>query len=89
MPNLNKTGPMGKGSMTGRGMGICNRNTDADTNVNIVNGIGRGMGRGRRRGNGFGNQSRINEIVGDDNISATLKDISDKLTLINEKLADK
>ncbi|MFA5368656.1 MAG: DUF5320 domain-containing protein [Candidatus Paceibacterota bacterium] len=34
MPNLDKTGPMGMGARTGRGMGPC------------CNGLGRGFGRG-------------------------------------------
>ena len=48
MPGLDKTGPEGKGSMTGRGIGPCNPNTSK--------GFGRGMGRGmgRGRGQGFG-----------------------------------
>jgi hypothetical protein len=38
MPNFDKTGPEGKGKMTGRGMGPCNPNAP------------KGCGRGRRRG---------------------------------------
>jgi hypothetical protein len=52
MPGRNGTGPMGAGSMTGRGLGAC-------TGVNAVGyGSGRGMGYGRgfssRRGHGRG-----------------------------------
>jgi hypothetical protein len=52
MPGRNGTGPMGAGSMTGRGLGAC-------TGVNAVGyGYGRGMGYGRglfcRRGYGRG-----------------------------------
>ena len=46
MPNFDKTGPEGKGKMTGRGMGSCN--PDAPQ----CPGRGRGCGRGR----GFGRQ---------------------------------
>ncbi|NMC51591.1 DUF5320 domain-containing protein [Candidatus Kuenenbacteria bacterium] len=38
MPRLNKTGPMGQGPLTGRGMGLC----------------GGGMGRGWGFGGGYG-----------------------------------
>jgi len=38
MPGIDKTGPLGQGPMTGRGMGLC----------------GRGMGYGRGFGRGFG-----------------------------------
>jgi len=45
MPGLDKTGPMGQGSQTGRQQGNCsNKNTEiADTPIR-----GRGMGRGFR-----------------------------------------
>lgn len=61
MPGRNGTGPMGAGSMTGRGLGAC-------TGVNAVGyGYGRGMGYGRglfcRRGygRGFGRGASIYE----------------------------
>lgn len=44
MPGLDKTGPMGQGSQTGRQQGNCSNNTEiADTPIR-----GRGMGRGFR-----------------------------------------
>ena len=49
MPGLNGTGPLGQGSMTGRGAGYCNTG-----NIQQNQGFGRGMGRGMRRGAGFG-----------------------------------
>lgn len=42
MPGLNGTGPMGAGSMTGRGMGTCNNNEST------LSRFGRGCGRGAR-----------------------------------------
>ena len=48
MPGFDKTGPEGKGKMTGRGMGSCN----PDAPSGFGRGGGRGMGRGR--GQGFG-----------------------------------
>jgi len=61
MPRRDGTGPMGAGSMTGRGFGIC-------TGVNAEKyGAGRGMGFGRglacRRGfsRGFGRSFSMNE----------------------------
>ncbi len=69
MPGFNKTGPEGKGSMTGRGLGLCNNNnivnnqdaTNSNNDPNFqrpFNGpIGgafrRGRGGGRGRGRGF------------------------------------
>ena len=48
MPGMNRTGPEGRGPMTGRGLGYCG-------NPQGVNpGYGRGMGRGMRNGRGNG-----------------------------------
>ena len=52
MPGFDKTGPEGKGSMTGRGMGPCNPKTPKGQGVG--RGLGRGFGRGRGLGRGFG-----------------------------------
>lgn len=62
MPNYDRTGPMGRGERTGRGMGRCVDNaTDSAFQGNPGYGYGRGRGgRGRRggggRGFGFGQQ---------------------------------
>ena len=48
MPDFDKTGPQGKGPMTGRKMGPCNPNAPQ------CPGYGSGRGRGRGRGRGFG-----------------------------------
>lgn len=64
MPGLDRTGPEGRGSRTGRGFGKCNpgsqRNeTDATSNEipdarGFGRGFGRGQGRNRFRGGGSG-----------------------------------
>lgn len=62
MPNRDKTGPEGKGSKTGRGMGQCSpeEQKKIDKEIDgIIDGVlktGRGQGRGlgRGRGRGFG-----------------------------------
>ena len=53
MPNFDKTGPAGAGSMTGKGRGACTQ--DNNTPQNFAGG-GRGMGcrRGRGMGRGMG-----------------------------------
>ncbi len=43
MPGFDRTGPMGAGPMTGRGMGYCNAYPGARSGF----GMGRGPGRGR------------------------------------------
>lgn len=52
MPNFDKTGPEGKGSMTGRGDGPCN--ADSPRRGVGRNVRGRGFGAGRGAGRGFG-----------------------------------
>lgn len=61
MPRRDGTGPMGAGSMTGRGLGLC-------TGANVVKygaGLGMGLGLGlacrRGFGRGFGRGSAINQ----------------------------
>jgi hypothetical protein len=51
MPNRDRTGPLGQGSMTGRRAGLC-AGIAAQGNLNPS--AGRGMGRGRRGCGGFG-----------------------------------
>ncbi|NCD10664.1 MAG: hypothetical protein EOL98_14885 [Negativicutes bacterium] len=90
MPRRDGTGPMGRGSMTGRGLGVC-------TGVN-ASGFGRGMGmglglglRGCRRGFGFGGVT-VNNVAGnsDKEYLAEQKDLLEKrLELISKQLEEK
>ena len=50
MPGLDKTGPMGQGPLTGRGMGPCGSGRGMGTRM----GFGRGRGCGRGLGRYFG-----------------------------------
>lgn len=52
MPNLDRTGPMGRGEKTGRGMGRCTCD-ETENYSQIGYGYGRGRG-GGGRGRGFG-----------------------------------
>lgn len=61
MPNRDGTGPMGKGSGTGRRMGKCKttEETAAKNENSEILGIGRGgRPRGGGKGNGFGGGRR-------------------------------
>jgi hypothetical protein len=50
MPRGDKTGPEGKGSMTGRGLGSCgNKNGNTGNQGNTGRGMGAGKGMGARR----------------------------------------
>jgi hypothetical protein len=49
MPNLNRTGPMGQGPMTGRRLGRCNsKKTEAPDKSNKEDEMAYGAGRGGR-----------------------------------------
>lgn len=55
MPGLNRTGPLGEGPRTGRGLGLCNpRSRGLATQFAWGAGRGLGFGRGRGFGRGFG-----------------------------------
>ena len=49
MPNMDGTGPQGKGPRTGRGMGKCQSNSQPKNQPGMGRGMGRGFGRGRRQ----------------------------------------
>jgi len=53
MPGFDQTGPMGDGSMTGGGFGMCGKANDVrDRRRRRANGVGRGRGRCFNRGQG-------------------------------------
>lgn len=61
MPRFDGTGPLGQGSMTGRGLGKCN---PANTDEKVIYGVGRGgipygCGQGRMFGGG---RNRFNRL---------------------------
>ncbi len=54
MPRLDKTGPEGKGPITGRGLGRCKKNADKEN----IEQLGQGMALRRRAGGGKGLATR-------------------------------
>lgn len=56
MPQLNGTGPEGKGSATGRELGRCKKNSFQDLLIRL----GQGMGMRRKQGGGKGAGKRTN-----------------------------
>jgi hypothetical protein len=82
MPRRDGTGPMGAGSMTGRGLGFC-------TGANAVKygagpGMGLGLGLARRRGfgRGFGRGFAINQTS-----SKTQKELlNEQKTMLQDQL---
>jgi len=55
MPHMNKTGPEGKGSATGRGMGKCKNTTEEEA----LKKLGKGLGNRRKTGGGAGKGKRL------------------------------
>jgi len=49
MPGGDRTGPMGQGPLTGRGLGFCSGNTNP-SGLGLGRGYGQGLGRGFGRG---------------------------------------
>ncbi len=57
MPRGDKTGPEGRGSMTGRGLGSCAGENSTNLNSSTFGlGLGRRLGRGMGNGRSFGNR---------------------------------
>ncbi len=75
MPGFDRTGPLGRGAMTGRRMGYC-ANVSEEAGVFRGRGFGAGYGRGRGFGRGFG--------YGRNFYNQELSDVSEKTILENE-----
>ena len=57
MPQLNHKGPEGKGTKTGRKLGLCNKTNEEQNDTGL---IGEGMAKRRHSGGGEGKGKRIN-----------------------------
>jgi len=64
MPHLNHTGPEGKGSKTGRGLGKCSKNGEADLEKM---GKGKGLKRKSEGGTGRGGRLKSSKIFDNQN----------------------
>jgi hypothetical protein len=62
MPRRDGTGPMGAGSMTGRGLGLCTGANAVKYGAGLGMGLGLGLACRRGFGRGFGRGSAINRI---------------------------
>ena len=76
MPGFDRTGPLGQGPGTGRGMGYCNLARPA--------GFGRPMGMGFRRGFGAGRGNRFcNRVILPQRITA-----NDRIAELESQISD-
>jgi hypothetical protein len=55
MPQINGTGPEGKGPKTGRGLGKCKKNTTGE----LISKLGTGQGKRRKADGGTGKGKRL------------------------------
>jgi len=55
MPQMNGTGPEGKGANTGRGLGKCKKVPQEE----LIQKLGKGMGKRRKSGGGEGRGKRL------------------------------
>ncbi|MFA6939728.1 MAG: DUF5320 domain-containing protein [Clostridiaceae bacterium] len=83
MPGRDGTGPIGMGSMTGRGIGFCNVAKFAG----VIGNLGLGLGLGCRRG--FG-RNTVNNLSGSENQKDLFMEqkaiLENRLNLINDQL---
>ncbi|MFA5479310.1 MAG: DUF5320 domain-containing protein [Candidatus Muiribacteriota bacterium] len=88
MPGLNGTGPLGQGSMTGRGLGVCNPNANSVSNVAAGYGTGfrrggAGFGRGFNRGIGRGFNRGFGGVTAQNN-----EFLMEKISILEQRLAE-
>jgi len=55
MPQMNGTGPEGKGPKTGRALGKCKKNSSGE----LFSKLGKGLGKRRQSGGGTGKGKRV------------------------------
>ena len=76
MPGYDRTGPMGQGPMTGRGMGSCPK------------GFGRGPGYRRGFGRGFGFRQRFTKTEEKEFLQEDLKELESETKAVKERLSE-
>jgi len=84
MPRRDGTGPMGAGSMTGRGLGLCTGANAVKYGAGLGMGLGLGLAcrRGFGFGRGFGRGSAINQAS-----SKTQKELlNEQKTMLQDRL---
>ncbi len=80
MPGLDKTGPQGQGSRTGRSLGYCSPGSKRPSFGRGFRAFGRGLGLGLGRGSGFGRGWGWRYPYGDYPSKPTVKEEKEALT---------
>lgn len=90
MPGRDRTGPMGRGAMTGRGLGACSGINAPINGRGFGSGCGRGLGRGRglgfRRGLGFDSNIYNDQPGSKEMLLAQKKQLENALNAIEKQL---
>ncbi len=96
MPRRDGTGPMGRGAMTGRGLGLCTEANTGRYGAGLAQGYGHGLGLGfgQRMGLGFGCRRGFGGFFVRDTSGLTEKEIlsqqkeffQNRLAVINRRL---
>lgn len=92
MLGRNGTGPMGLGTMTGRGLGSCTGMNTPMQGRKFRNGCGRGFGAGAGvetgagRGLGFGTNSNYNQTSSKEVLEAQKEQLKNRLDAIAKQL---
>lgn len=84
MPNLNGTGPLGQGKMSGRGLGPCCGEAGAGTRRDF--GGGRGRGRGRCMARAIAQTASLSSEEQAKILNERLKEIEEEKKSIESKL---
>ena len=89
MPGFDRTGPLGRGAMTGRRMGYC-ANVSEEPGGFRGRGFGAGYGRGFGRGFGYG-RNFYNQGLADVSEKTVLENeintLKDQLTVLEKRLS--
>jgi len=91
MPGGNGTGPVGRGPMTGRGLGFCAGSTADYANFVVGRGCGRGLGRGlgrARGGYGFRAFNQVSPQQDLDSLKNQAQNLEDALNGIKNRIAE-
>ena len=98
MPGRNRTGPLGQGAMTGRGLGDCRGTAAYDEapafgrgrGMGGGGGMGRGRGMGRGLGRGFGAQAVVDVPTGRNQaeLEQELEELKSRLKTVENKNKD-
>lgn len=92
MPRQDGTGPMGMGSMTGKGRGTCTGVNASGYGAGFGRGCGRfsgrGFGRGSGRGFGFGVNANYgyDEPISKESLQSQKKQLENMLDAINKQI---